>query len=118
MNHCELISNRFRFEKKKIVEGINKLYNIHTKIREVYHKNIQDLKNIEHQKLYMQTNIRHIIQSREFIAKNNWLVFNNVEEHIGEFFEVFLEMIRYNRHSNGANQENNNLDTTEQTISN
>lgn len=79
MNHCELIANRFRFEKKKIVEGINKLYNIHTKIREVYHRNIEDLKSIEHQKLYMQTNIQHIIQSRELIYKTNWVIFTNVE---------------------------------------
>jgi hypothetical protein len=47
LNHCELIANKYKYEKKKIVEGITKLYFIHHKIRELYAKYLKDLQNMD-----------------------------------------------------------------------
>lgn len=60
LSHCDILGGKFKYEKKKIVEGINKLYNLHSKIKELFRNNFWDLRNISSHKKFIASNIKLI----------------------------------------------------------
>lgn len=89
------------------MEGINKLYIIHNKIRELYTKNIFELRTIEKQKLYISMKIKHILLERELLHRSTKVIFFSIEDIVADFYENFQEMIKYVKGSNGQSMNSN-----------
>ena len=70
LGHCDIFGGLIKFEKNKIVEGINKLYKLHSKIRELFRSNFWDLKSISSHKKFISTNVKHIQTKRDVLLEN------------------------------------------------
>ena len=78
LSHYEICGGMFKFEKKKIVEGINKLYNLHSKIKELFKSNFWDLRNISSHKKFIASNIKNIETQKQLLIENE-SIFDNFE---------------------------------------
>ena len=91
MNHCDIVKEKFNFEKKKIVEGINKLFALHSKIKDLYkNRHFNELKAISHQKKVITTSMNMISEKSSNLSTKSHHI-DSLEKHMIEFYEGYAE---------------------------
>ena len=76
-----------KFQKKKIIDGINKLYKLHTEIKNEFRANNSELKNISKFKQFLIANIKQFTAQRDLLrAKSK--IFTTFSEVAVEFYSA------------------------------